>query len=119
MWVKMHDGMPEDPDVDALTDAAFRLYVSGICYAAREQTDGYIPTGKVPRLTPRHKTSAVRELVQAGLWNDTVVEGGYLIRNFEKYQKTRDYWQAEAARVQAYRARKRTLAAVPHHGAVS
>ena len=32
MWVKLNDQAPNDPDIDALSDGAFRLWITAICY---------------------------------------------------------------------------------------
>jgi hypothetical protein len=39
-WVRLDDSFPEHPKVIALTDAAFRAHVRGLCYAGRFLTDG-------------------------------------------------------------------------------
>lgn len=110
MWVKLHDGMPDDPAVDHLSDGAFRLYVSALCYSARELTDGYVSAARVPRLMPRYRPSYVAELAAAGLWLDDL-PGGYSIRNWDKYNQSREYWEdrhaKEAARIAEFRARKK------------
>ena len=42
MWVKLNDQAPNDPDIDALSDGAFRLWVTAICYCQAQLTDGYV-----------------------------------------------------------------------------
>lgn len=68
-WVKVSDDYPDHPKLDSLSDGAFRLDVSGWCYAARHLTDGVIPAGRVSRLTPRYKPAHVAELVKVGRWH--------------------------------------------------
>lgn len=94
MWAKLDDSMPDDPDVDRLSDGAFRLYVSGICHCAKHLTDGLIDAGRVPRLMPRYKSSYADELVTAGLWQQ-VPDGGFVVRSYAKYNKSRDWWREE------------------------
>ena len=116
MWVRFHDGMPDDPDVDRLSDGAFRLYVSAVCYAQRVQSDGFITRGQLQRTVPRFRPSALAELTDNPLNNDegallTETSAGiYLIRSFTKYQKTAAHWAARretgARRVAEWRARK-------------
>ena len=108
MWVKLDDGMPEDPHIDGLSDGAFRLYVSALCYAQRHQTDGWVPASKLPRLIPTFRQSYVKEIVTADKWEQ---DGSrFKIRNFEKYNKTKAYWderrQAEAERIAKWRANR-------------
>ena len=39
-WVKVDDALPEHPKVARLSDAAFRVHISALCYSARNLTDG-------------------------------------------------------------------------------
>lgn len=102
MWVKFDDSMPEDPAVDRLSHGAFRLYVSAICYAQKHLTDGHVDAERVPRLMRRYRTGFADELVAAGLWQPDA--NGYAVRNFAKWNKTRDYWKAEQAAATARKA---------------
>ena len=81
-WVKIDDGFPDHPKVVRLDDAAFRLHVSALCYAARAGTDGFIPESMVPRL---HHTGPklVDQLLAAGLWHRR--EGGFTVHDFLDY----------------------------------
>lgn len=101
MWVKINDQMPNDPEIDALSDGAFRLYVSALCYCQAERTDGYVTLAKLRRLVPNYKLSQLRELAAPTLHPDgplfAAIDDGYLIRNFTKYNKTRDYWERKRA----------------------
>ncbi len=107
MWVKLDDAMPDDPDVDSLSDGAFRLYVAGICYCGRYLTDGYIDADRIPRLVRRYRAAYVTELLNRGLWLDHL-PGGYIVRNFTKWNKTREHWKKEAEKAAV---RKATWAA--------
>lgn len=42
-WAKLDDRYPEHPKVIGLSDAAFRLHVRALCYAAGHLTDGVLP----------------------------------------------------------------------------
>jgi hypothetical protein len=103
-WVRVDDGFTEHPKVIGLSDAAFRLHIHGMCYSARQLTDGLIPSQWL-RGTGR-KPKAVLELVSAGLWDE--IEGGYRIHDYLEYQVSRDqvlYKRNEAAaRMQKVRA---------------
>lgn len=105
MWVKLDDKMPDDPHIDRLSDGAFRLYISALCHAASQQTDGYVDADKATRLTPKHKAAHVAELVASGLW--TEMPEGYVIRNYLKYNPSRkqreERRQRDAARLTAWR----------------
>jgi hypothetical protein len=104
-YLNMDDNFPDHPKVDGLSDGAFRLHVSAMCYAAKHLTDGYIPPERVSRLTPRYKPGQRDELIKAGLWvgHDT----GHLIHDYLDWNKSRAWWQAKraatAARVAKWR----------------
>lgn len=42
-WVRLDDGFPDNLKVARLSDAAFRAYVTALCYASRTLSDGAIP----------------------------------------------------------------------------
>lgn len=114
MWVKFHDQTPNDPEIDALSDGAFRLYISAIFYAQAELTDGLVSDRKVRRLTPNFDQSHLDELTAKSANPAGPIFGktknGYTIRNFAKYNKTREYWEAkrvaDAARMAKWRAER-------------
>lgn len=79
-WVRLDDGFAEHPKIDGLSDGAFRLWASALGYVARNLTDGFVPAGRVARLTPRFRSSHVDELLRAGAWH--AAEGGYLVHDY-------------------------------------
>ncbi len=109
MWVKLDDNLPDNPKVDQLSDGAFRLYVSGLCYAQRHLTDGNIQDNRVARLTPRFEWDHVNELVESGLWQ--IKGSGYLIHDFVEWNNTREHWvqkrKSDAKRKADWREKKR------------
>jgi hypothetical protein len=109
-WAKLDDQFPDHPKIEAAGPAAAWLFVASICYSGRYLTDGFIPAGRVARLTalPNPEACAAR-LVEAGLWEP--VENGYYIHDFLEYNPSRemvlrrtqtegnrDYWD----RIRAY-----------------
>ena len=63
-YIRVHDGMPDHPKVEALSDKAFRLLIATWCWCSRHLTDGRVPLAVWrKRGTPK----ARRELVDAGL----------------------------------------------------
>lgn len=101
MWVKFNDQAPNDPEIDALTDGAFRLWFTAICYSQAEQTDGIVAATKLRRLTPNYKPSHLDELT-ADNGNPSgpilrAVGPDYEIRNFLKWNKSKAYWQKKRA----------------------
>lgn len=69
-WANLDDQMPKHPKNIRLSDAAFRLHVSGICYCAQYLTDGRIDRDAVALLVPRFRRSALDELLAAPIWLD-------------------------------------------------
>lgn len=63
-YIKVHDGMPDHPKVDGLSDKAFRLLVESWCWCSRHHTDGRVPTATWVK---RGTAKARAELVDAGL----------------------------------------------------
>lgn len=83
-YIRVHDGMPDHPKVEALSDAAFRLLVTTWCWCSKNLTDGRIPA-KVwaKRGTPK----ARRELVEAGLIE---IDGDAMAHDYLDHQRSRD-----------------------------
>src|SRR3990167_3482005 len=82
-WVKLDDGFPEHPKVAALSDAAFRAHVAGLCYAARNLTDGLIPPLIVKQLT----TPRILTELKAAVWQES--SDGIRIHDFLAYNPNR------------------------------
>lgn len=97
-WVNLDDAFPDHPKNDALTDAAFRLHVAGICYANRHLTDGLIPADKVTRLVPRFRTSTLKELLARGHWRHIESIDTYEIHDFLQWNRPREKVIAERER---------------------
>lgn len=88
-YIRVHDGMPDHPKVDALSDRAFRLLVETWCWCSRHLTDGNVPHGTWQR---RGTPKARRELVDAGLVEDLGVDG---VRMHDYLQHQRSKAQVE------------------------
>lgn len=84
-WVRLDDTMPDNLKIEPLSDAAFRAYVTSICYAARNLTDGFVTNKKAKEFAG--KSRVIQELVP-DLWG--TADGGYVIHDFLKYNPTRD-----------------------------
>jgi hypothetical protein len=91
MWTKLDDGFADHPKVAFLSDAAFRSFVSGLCFANRYLTDGVILSHAVAKIS----TAKVRkELVAVGLWKDRE-DGGVSIHDFLEYNRDAETVKAE------------------------
>ncbi len=87
-WFHLDDNFPDHRKVAGLSDAAFRLHVAGLAYCSRGLTDGIIPADDVPRLVRRYKPSARTELVDGGLWVESL--GHYLIHDYLDWNDSRE-----------------------------
>lgn len=81
-WVKIDDHFADHPKILALSDAAYRAYVDGLCYCARYLTDGKIADAPLKKLARR---GAVAELEQAGLWKRN--GAGVIVHDYLVYQE--------------------------------
>ena len=86
-YAKFDDTFWSHPKVVGLTNEAFRLHVSAICYAAHHLTDGFIPTAITRQLLPECDRGHVRELVDAGLWSG--VRNGYQIHDYTEWNRSK------------------------------
>lgn len=87
-WVRIDDNFADHPKVIGLSDAAFRLFVTGLCYSNRQLTDGLIPYQIVMAWVGDNPFKPSDELEDQNLWER--VEKGFLIRSYTEYQPTRE-----------------------------
>lgn len=84
-WLRIEDGFVEHPKISDLSDRAFRLHMAGLCYCARNLTDGLL-TVRATKVVCALANASRRQLVElrdAGLW---LPEGeGWLIRDYLEY----------------------------------
>jgi len=84
-WVRIDDNFADHPKVIALSDSAFRTYITALCYSNRQLTDGFIPHAVYDRMGVKGDSV---ELVGADLWE--LHENGWQIRSYTEYQPTRE-----------------------------
>ncbi|MFI9344979.1 hypothetical protein ACIG0D_27490 [Streptomyces sp. NPDC052773] len=106
----MDDRFPSHRKVALLSDRAFRLYVSALCWASENLTEGVIRDEELRLVAHiRGMKSAAKELEDRQLWDR--VADGWQIHDFLEYNPDRAKVQAErkanAARQQAWRDRKK------------
>lgn len=80
-WTKLSDDFPDD--CWSLSDAAFRLHVSGLCWSNRKLLDCRIPEDDLLRLAK--SPEAVAELLERGWWKQE--DGAFLIQHHRGYQR--------------------------------
>ena len=110
VWVKLDDGLADHPKVLGLSDTAFRLYVTALCYSARYLTDGMVPGAFASNAVTNAldlDQSPIRELLDAGLWLS--VGNDYEIHDFLAYNPSREDVEHDRKRIaerqQRYRSR--------------
>ena len=82
-FITVHDGMPDHPKIEGLSDAAFRLLVTTWCWCNRNRTDGKVTQASwAKRGTPK----ARRELVDAGLAVPS--EDGVQMHDYLEHQRS-------------------------------
>lgn len=84
-WVKLDDGFPDHPKAALLSDAAFRGYITGLCYCARYLTDGFIPEAIARRFATKKVSS---ELIAGALWEPADL--GFRVHDYLEYNPNRD-----------------------------
>lgn len=97
-WLKLSVDLPDHPKVADLSDKAFRALVASWCYAARFETDGYLPSSGAKGVGMTGKVGA--ELEAAGLMHAN--GNGWHIHDWDQHQEA-----AEAVRRRRDLARER------------
>jgi hypothetical protein len=115
MWVKLDDGILDDPKIVAIGPTAFALFVGGLIYCGRNLTNGFIPKRRLKNLVPWDIPASTlfwcaSKLCLMKLWRKC--DGGYNVARFLRYNPSKSKVlrsrQHTAQRVSAFRAR--------HHG---
>ena len=88
-WVNLDDKMPEHPKNVGLSDGAFRLHVSAICYSNRFLTDGIISADMITQLVPKYRKTYLDELLRQAVWIELVPEESYMIHDYLDWNKSR------------------------------
>lgn len=105
-WLKKDDGFPGHRKIRRLTDGAYRLHDTALCYAAHDETDGLIRPEDIDEM--RHGARLRRHipvLVEAGLWD--VVPRGWMLHDFLDYNPSHVQLEAERAAARDRQARAR------------
>lgn len=93
-WARFDDHMPNHRKVRPLSDAAFRLWVSSICWSNANKTDGFIIDDELEFVSDvKLPSDVVPELVRRRLWE--AAEGGWLVHDFHDYNPSAERVHAE------------------------
>lgn len=108
-WARLDDGFYSDPDVMAMGLQARALYVAGLVHCARGLTDGFIRAELIAKLAVMADVEdvigSVQRLGDLKVW--TPVDGGYKVRNWERYNQTSDHAREDRAAAEARKAEGR------------
>ena len=111
-WARFDERYPSHRKVRPLSDAAFRLDVSAVCWSSEHLTDGFVSTDDLALVSDvKRPKAAANELVKRGRWDE--VDGGWAIHDFHIYNPSSDKVRAdrEAAAERQRRAREAARAA--------
>ncbi|SDL74192.1 hypothetical protein SAMN05421874_12859 [Nonomuraea maritima] len=109
-WVRLDDPFPTHRKVRHLSDQAFRLYVSALCWCNANLSDGQIPERELKFVSDvRAPKRYASELVSVGLWEET--DSGWCVHDYLEYQpsaeKIREGREAKRARQERWLEGKR------------
>lgn len=108
MWVRLDDSIPNHPKFVRAGPEAFGLYVAGLCYCNRYETNGLIPKLAVPSLMPGMTGIRAMNLAKRLAANDP--ENPSWVDEGDQY-RVHDYELYQLARADAREQRKRDMAA--------
>lgn len=90
-WAKFEDRFPWHRKVRGLSDAAFRLHVSAVCWSCEHLTDGMVMRSELHLLSDvRRPTTSAKELTTAGLWDENDERTGWELHDFLVYNESRE-----------------------------
>lgn len=101
-WVRLDDGFPNHPKIIGLSDGAFRLYITALCYSNAYLTDGIIPQKTVKKLSNSRHISA---LVESNLWE--ICGDDIKILGYDEYQFTKERVESERKKAAERKAKSR------------
>lgn len=91
-WVYLDDQFPDHPKVVAAGDAAAWMFVCGLAYCRRYNTEGRIPKAQVPKLTGSRSSAKLAAALttapagyDTGLWEDH--GDHYLVHDYGDWNK--------------------------------
>lgn len=93
-WARFDDDYPNHRKIRPLSDAAFRLHTSAICWCNKNLTDGIITPADLPYVSDvKNPAKAVPQLVAQKLWEPT--GNGWIVHDYHQFNPTAEYVLAE------------------------
>lgn len=102
-WVRLDDQFTDHPKLAAAGPVAGWVYVSGLCYAARYLTDGFVPESVAQRFAGS-SPEILANLVECSLWDRA--NNGYQIHDYLEYNPPASKVKAEREEAKARMQRK-------------
>lgn len=98
-FITVHDGMPDHPKIDELSDAAFRLLVRLWCWCSRNRTDGFIREATWSKSgTAKTRRELLAELVHEPGHTckhcPDVPAGQFVMHDYLEHQRSAAEWEA-------------------------
>jgi len=105
-WIKIDDSFPDHPKVVGLSDKAFRVHISGLCYCGKYLTDGKVPM-KIAARFAEEDMAIIAELDEIGLWIPDMANNGFIIHDYLTHQTSKDQVEAKRANLRERQKRYR------------
>jgi hypothetical protein len=115
-WIKIDDSFPDHPKVVGLSDTAFRVHISGLCYCGKYLTDGKVPM-KIAARFAEENMEVIAELSLAGLWLEDLSNNGFIIHDYLTHQTSKDQVEIKRANLRERQKRYREKQQVPDNNA--
>jgi hypothetical protein len=104
-WVKVDDRAPWHEKLRGLSDAAFGVWVKGLCHCSLHETDGVIHADDLSRIG---HGSARNQLLKAGLWV-SLADGSIQIHDYLQHQRSRKQISNEKAKARERSEKSRSV----------
>ena len=105
-WIKIDDSFPDHPKVVGLSDKAFRVHISGLCYCGKYLTDGKVPM-KIAARFAEEDMAVIAELSIAELWIEDLPNNGFIIHDYLTHQTSKDQVEQKRANLRERQKRYR------------
>ena len=100
-WVRIDEHFADHPKIVQAGPEAMALYVAGLCYCNRFQTDGKIPPSKARTLLDLPDVdTTIKRLVTATLWEEQG-DGRFQVHDYLEYQPSKEQVEEERRKRQA------------------
>jgi hypothetical protein len=94
-FIFVHDGMPDHPKIEGLSDKAFRVLWTYMCWCSRNKTDGFIKASVWRKVPKKARTELEAELVHTPGHDcprcPDILEGYVRIHDYLEWQNSAEY----------------------------